>query len=181
MAIELFDPNYLNLQYSMTQNLKIRSANPDDVAAIFELIKALAEYEKLSHQLTGNVDSLRQDLFGNNPCVEAIVAETENVVVGFALFFPNYSTFLTKPGIYLEDLFVLPEYRKMGIGKAMLIHLGKLAIARDAGRLEWSVLDWNQNAIDFYEKMGAKVLPDWRICRVTGDALSNLAAKAKDY
>lgn len=163
----------------MTPTFKIRPANPDDVTAIFELIKALAEYEKLSHRLTGNRDSLQEHLFGTNPYVEAIVAESDRLVVGFALFFPNYSTFLTKPGIYLEDLFVLPEYRRQGIAKAMLTYVGKLAIARDVGRLEWSVLDWNQNAIDFYEKMGAKVLPDWRICRVTGDALSNLAAK--DY
>lgn len=161
----------------MTKELKIRSANPADVNAIFNLIQALAKYEQLSYQVTGNVESLKDHLFGTNPCVEAMVAELDSLVVGFALFFTNYSTFLTKPGIYLEDLFVLPEYRGQGIGKALLTYLGKLAVEREAGRLEWSVLDWNQNAIDFYQKMGAKVLPDWRICRVTGDALSNLAAK----
>lgn len=155
----------------------IRPANPDDVAAIFGLIKALAEYEKLSHRVTGNVDSLQEHLFGTRPYAEAIVAEADSLIVGFALFFPNYSTFLTKPGIYLEDVFVLPEYRRQGIGKALLIYLGKLALERDVGRLEWSVLDWNQSAIDFYQTMGAKVLPDWRICRVTGDALKNLANK----
>ena len=155
----------------------IRPANPDDVADIFGLIKALAEYEKLSHRVTGNVDSLQEHLFGTRPYAEAIVAEADSLIVGFALFFPNYSTFLTKPGIYLEDVFVLPEYRRQGIGKALLIYLGKLALERDVGRLEWSVLDWNQSAIDFYQTMGAKVLPDWRICRVTGDALQNLATK----
>ena len=157
----------------------IRPANPDDVADIFGLIKALAEYEKLSHRVTGNVDSLQEHLFGTRPYAEAIVAEADSLIVGFALFFPNYSTFLTKPGIYLEDLFVLPEYRRQGIGKALLIYLGKLALERDAGRLEWSVLDWNQSAIDFYQTMGATVLPDWRVCRVTGDALQNLANKDK--
>ena len=97
------------------------------------------------------------------------------MTVGFALFFPNYSTFLTKPGIYLEDLFILPAYRRRGIGKAMLTYLARLAVERQAGRLEWSVLDWNQSAIAFYQSIGANVLPDWRICRVTGDALDKLA------
>ena len=161
----------------MTAEFSIRSAKPDDVVAIFGLIKALAEYEKLSHQVTGDVNSLKEHLFGTRCYAEAIVAELGDLIVSFALFFPNYSTFLTKPGIYLEDLFVLPEYRRQGIGKAMLTYLGKLAVERDAGRLEWSVLDWNQSAIDFYQQMGATVLPDWRICRVTGDALSNLATK----
>lgn len=159
----------------MSQQFKIRSATPTDVGAIFFLIKALAEYEQLTHQVTGSEEKLQQHLFGNRPYAEAIVAEVENQVIGFALFFPNYSTFLTKPGIYLEDLFVLPEYRRRGIGKAILIYLGKLAIERDAGRLEWNVLDWNESAISFYQMMGAKVLPDWRTCRVTGDALSKLA------
>ena len=154
---------------------KIRSATPADVGAIFSLIKALAQYEKLSHQVTGSEKDLHKHLFSNRPYAEAIVAETANKVIGFALFFPNYSTFLTKPGIYLEDLFVLPSYRRQGIGKAMLNYLGKLAKDRDAGRLEWSVLDWNENAIHFYQKIGAEVLPDWRICRVTGNALDKLA------
>ncbi len=142
----------------MTAELKIRLAISEDVAAIFSLIQALAEYERLSHQVTGNKEALSEHLFGSRPYAEAIVAEWHSQLVGFALFFPNYSTFLTKPGIYLEDLFVLPEYRRQGIGKAMLTYLGKLAVARNAGRLEWSVLDWNKSAIAFYEKMGATVL-----------------------
>ena len=159
----------------MTPEFKIRISIADDVPQIFSLIQALAEYEKLSHQVTGTVQDLREHLFGKRVYAEAIVTECEGKIVGFALFFPNYSTFLTKPGIYLEDLFVLPEYRRKGLGKAMLSHLGKLAIARDAGRLEWSVLDWNETAIAFYQSIGAKVLPDWRICRVTQDALQKLA------
>lgn len=152
----------------------IRAAIPDDVSVIFELIKALAEYEKLSHTVAGNVETLEEHLFGTRPYAEVIVAESQEQVVGFALFFYNYSTFLTKPGIYLEDLFVLPEFRGQGIGKALITAVAELAIERDCGRLEWSVLDWNEPAIAFYRRLGASILPDWRTCRVTGDALAML-------
>jgi GNAT superfamily N-acetyltransferase len=158
--------------------LTLRSATPADVSVLFELIQALAEYEKLSHAVTGNAEALKEHLFGSKPYIEAILAEYAGQAVGFALFFHNYSTFLTKPGIYLEDLFVLPEFRRKGIGKAILTYLAQLAVSRGCGRLEWSVLDWNESAIAFYENMGASVLPDWRICRVTGDSLTQLAAKA---
>ena len=157
----------------MKIDFEIRSAVATDVEDIFSLIKALAEYEELTHLVTGSSQELAKHLFGDNPCAEAIVAIAEDKIVGFGLFFQNYSTFLTKPGIYLEDLFVLPEYRRRGIGKGILMHLANLAISRDAGRLEWSVLDWNQDAIAFYEKIGATVMPDWRICRLTGNALVN--------
>lgn len=160
---------------NMNLDFQIRQATGDNVADIFNLIKELAEYEKLTHQVTGTKEELHQHLFGDRIYAEAIVTEYDNRIVGFALFISNYSTFLTKPGIYLEDLFVLPEYRRRGIGKAMFAYLGKLAIERDAGRLEWSVLDWNESAIAFYRSMGAKVLPDWRICRVTDNALQTLA------
>jgi len=153
----------------------LRPATKADVPDLFRLIQALAEYEKLSDAVTGNADLLEIHLFGDKPCAEAILVECDQKTVGFALFFQNFSTFLTKPGIYLEDIFVLPEYRRGGIGKAMLIHLAKLAKERGCGRLEWSVLDWNQPAIDFYEQLGAKVLPDWRTCRVTGDSIDRLA------
>ena len=162
----------------MNSEFKIRQAIAEDVGQIFGLIEALAEYEQLSHQVTGTIEDLQEHLFGSRVYAEAIVSETDSKIVGFALFFPNYSTFLTKPGIYLEDLFVLPEYRRRGMGKAMLSYLGKLALERDAGRLEWSVLDWNESAIAFYQSMGAKVLPDWRTCRVTDDAFVTLAAKS---
>lgn len=164
----------------MTSQLKIRSAIPQDAPDIFALIQALAEYEKLSHQVTGSVEDLQAHLFGSPTYAEAIIAQWEGQKVGFALFFGNYSTFLTKPGVYLEDLFVLPAYRRRGIGTAMLSYLGQLAVARDAGRLEWSVLDWNESAIAFYQKIGAKVLPDWRTCRVTGNGLNSLAANSID-
>ncbi len=155
---------------------EIRPATPADVPAIFSLIQALAEYEKLSHQVTGNADDLNAHLFGEKPFVEAIVADTSTQIVGFALFLPNYSTFLTKPGIYLEDLFVLPDYRGQGIGKALIVSVAKLAVDRGCGRFDWCVLDWNEPAIEFYKRMGATVLPDWRICRVSDDALLQMAS-----
>jgi len=149
----------------------IRPSIPDDVPMIFELIKALAEYEQLSHTVTGDAQTLKQHLFGTRPYAEAIVAECQKQVIGFALFFSNYSTFLTQPGIYLEDLFVLPEFRGRGIGKALITSVAELAVERNCGRLEWSVLNWNEPAIAFYQNLGASILPDWRICRVTENSL----------
>ncbi len=158
-----------------SSQITVRGAIPGDETVIFSLIRALAEYEKLTDQVTGSEELLRSHLFGDRPYAEAILAEIDSTTVGFALFFYNYSTFLTQPGIYLEDLFVLPAYRSQGIGKALLIHLAQRAIAENCGRLEWSVLDWNEPAIGFYRRMGATLLPDWRICRVTGDALEQMA------
>lgn len=158
----------------MSKSAILKPATLEDIPVLFQLIQALAEYEKLSHEVSGSAENLKQHLFGNPSYIEAILAEVEGKAVGFALFFHNYSTFLTQPGIYLEDLFVLPEYRRQGIGKALITHVAELAVSRGCGRLEWSVLDWNQPAIDFYEKIGAKILPDWRICRVTGASLAAL-------
>jgi GNAT superfamily N-acetyltransferase len=152
--------------------LKIRLAQESDVDAIFDLIRGLAEYEKLSDRVTGNSELLRSHLFSERPYAEAIVAELENQSIGFALFFHNYSTFLTQPGLYLEDVFVRPEYRRQGVGKALLTAVAKIAVDRGCGRLEWSVLEWNQNAIEFYQSVGATVLPDWKICRLTGETLN---------
>lgn len=160
-----------------SSDLILRFAEPSDSNVLFELIKGLAEYEKLSHAVTGNVLALEEHLFGSPRYVEAILAEYAGQAVGFALFFYNYSTFLTKPGIYLEDLFVLPEYRRQGIGKALLKKVAQIAVERNCGRLEWSVLDWNEPAQAFYRSMGASILDDWRICRVTEEALTQLAAK----
>jgi len=165
----------------------IRFARPADADALFGLIEALAEYEKLSHEVTGDAATLAKHLGAEGiensgagrPVVEAILAEVDGQTVGFALFFTNYSTFLTKPGVYLEDLFVLPAYRGIGLGKLLLAQLARLALERDCGRLEWSVLDWNEPAIAFYQHMGATVLTEWRICRVDGDAIAHLAAQSK--
>lgn len=162
----------------MQPQFTIRTATIADIPAIFSLIQALADYEKLSDQVTGDIAQLQEDLFGTHPCIEAIVAQIEasQQVVGFALFFTNYSTFLTQRGIYLEDLFVLSEYRGSGIGKGLIAKVAQIALARGCGRFEWSVLDWNAPAIAFYKRIGAEVLPDWRICRVTGEDLKNLAS-----
>jgi GNAT superfamily N-acetyltransferase len=152
----------------------LRPAEPRDTAAIVGLIRELAEFEQLTHLMRATPETLHPHLFGPRPVAEAVVAEVDGVVVAFALFFTNFSTFLAQPGLYLEDLYVQPAHRGAGLGRALLQHLGRLAVQRGCGRFEWSVLDWNENAIEFYEKMGATVMPDWRICRVTGDALKAL-------
>jgi GNAT superfamily N-acetyltransferase len=159
-------------------DFSLRAAERRDVEAIVALISGLAEFEKLTHLLEVTPDKLAQHLFGARPVVEAIVAERAGRVVAFALFFTNFSTFLAKPGLYLEDLFVEPQQRGHGIGQALLEHLARLAAARDYGRFEWSVLDWNEGAIRFYQRMGATVMPDWRICRIAGPGLDAYRAPA---
>ncbi|MBE7418931.1 MAG: GNAT family N-acetyltransferase [Ideonella sp.] len=149
----------------------LRAAEPRDVDAIVALIRELAEFEHLTHLLQVTPQTLQPHLFGPKPVAEAMVGEVAGEVVAFALYFTNFSTFLAKPGLYLEDLYVKPAHRGRGLGRALLEHLGALAVARGYGRFEWSVLDWNEHAIRFYQAMGATVLPDWRICRVTGEAL----------
>jgi GNAT superfamily N-acetyltransferase len=149
----------------------LRAAAPRDVPAIVGLIRELADFEQLGHLVQTTPEALELHLFGERPVAEAVVAESAGSVVAFALFFTNFSTFLARPGLYLEDLFVQPAHRGSGIGQALLEHLGALAVQRGCGRFEWSVLDWNENAIGFYQRMGATVMPDWRICRISGDAL----------
>ena len=153
----------------------LRAAEPRDVPAIVGLIRELAEFEKLSHLVQATPEKLHPHLFGERPVAEAVVAEADGQVVAFALFFTNFSTFLAQPGLYLEDLYVQPAHRGTGLGRALLEHLGALAVQRGCGRFEWSVLDWNRHAIEFYERMGAQLLPDWRICRVSGEALQRFA------
>ena len=160
----------------MTTTLTIRPATEHDVAAIFGMIHELAVFEKLDHLMTGNEAMLSDSLFGAQPACEALVGTQDGQPVTFALFFHNYSTFLCRKGLYLEDLYVKPAARGKGVGRAMLAELARLALARGCGRFEWSVLDWNANAISFYESVGADVMPDWRICRVTGAALEHLSA-----
>lgn len=160
----------------MSTAYTLRAAEPRDLDDLVRLIAALADYEKLTHLLEVTPDKLGPHLFGDRPVAEALVAELDDHrIVGFALFFTNFSTFLCRPGLYLEDLFVLPAQRGLGIGKALLQRLGALAVERGCGRFEWSVLDWNEPAIRFYQAMGASVLPDWRICRLTGAALERYA------
>ncbi len=159
----------------MSAPLNIRRAVAADVPLIRELIEGLATYERLRHECVATDELLRASLFGDRPVAEVVIAEWNGEAVGFALFFHNYSTFLARPGIYLEDLFVRPEFRGHGIGKALLQHLAQLAVARGCGRLEWSVLDWNEPAIGFYKSLGARAQDEWTVYRVTGDALVTLA------
>ncbi|MBB2484398.1 GNAT family N-acetyltransferase [Mitsuaria sp. WAJ17] len=157
------------------QDFSIRPAEPRDLGAIVGLIRELADFEQLTHLLQVDEERLRPHLFGPTPRAEAVVAEgAAGQIVAFALFFHNFSTFLAQPGLYLEDLYVQPAHRGTGLGRQLLTHLARLAVARGCGRFEWSVLDWNQRAIGFYEGMGATVMPDWRICRLSGEALQAL-------
>jgi GNAT superfamily N-acetyltransferase len=157
--------------------LEIRAATEEDVPLILSLIKELAEYERLSHEVVATEEALRDSLFGERPVAEVLIGHLGDEPVGFALFFHNFSTFLGKPGIYLEDLYVRPEFRGAGIGRALLVHLARLARERGCGRLEWSVLDWNEPAIGFYKKIGASPVSGWTVYRVTGEALDDMAAR----
>lgn len=160
----------------------IAPARPQDAGIVVDLVRQLAEYEKLSHLVVATEERVRDELFGPRPVIECVLAWEgeggEARPVGFALYFHNFSTFLARRGVYLEDLFVVPASRGRGYGKALLRHVARLAVERGCGRFEWSVLDWNQPAIDFYRAMGAEVLPDWRICRVSGEALARLGSAA---
>jgi GNAT superfamily N-acetyltransferase len=157
-------------------SLSLRLALPADVPLILHFIRGLAEYERLSDSVVASEALLTETLFGARPYAEVIIAEWDGAPAGFALFFHNYSTFLARPGIYLEDLFVDPAHRGRGIGKALLVRLAQLAVERNCGRLEWSVLDWNEPAIGFYRSLGAIAMDEWTTNRVTGEALEKLAA-----
>ncbi|MCZ8170779.1 MAG: GNAT family N-acetyltransferase [Novosphingobium sp.] len=159
--------------------LSIRPATPADLPLIAQLIRDLAEYEKLAHEVRFDEAVLSQKLFGARPYAEVVIGELGGAPQGFALFFHNFSTFEGKPGIYLEDLFVRPEARGSGLGKALLSHLAMLAVERDCARLEWSVLDWNAPAIGFYKKLGARLMDEWTVMRVDGAALARLGAGAR--
>jgi hypothetical protein len=158
----------------------IRPAQPADVPAIVGLIRELAVFEKLEHLMQATPETLLPHLFGERPVAECLVAEDAQggAIVAFALFFTNFSTFLARPGLYLEDLYVQPAHRGGGLGKAMLVQLARLAVARGCGRFEWCVLDWNVDAQAFYQRMGATVMKDWYLCRLTGESLQALGAPA---
>jgi GNAT superfamily N-acetyltransferase len=155
--------------------MTLRAATEHDVPLILRFIRELAEYERLAHECVATEESVRETLFGARPYAEVIVAEEDGEPAGFALFFHNYSTFLARAGIYLEDLYVRPEMRGRGVGKKLLARLAAIAVERNCGRLEWSVLDWNEDAIRFYRSLGAKPQDEWTVYRVTGDALRELA------
>ena len=155
----------------------LRPASPDDVPLILGFIRGLADYEKLSHEVEADEERLRSTLFpeGGRPAAECLLAFLGEEAVGFALYFTTYSTFLAKPGLYLEDIFVVPARRGKGVGRAMMLRLAKLAHDRGYGRMEWAVLDWNEPAIRFYESLGARRLTEWTTCRLTGEALRRFA------
>jgi GNAT superfamily N-acetyltransferase len=158
------------------QRVTIRQAQRSDAGLVLQFIRGLAEYERLAHECEATLPQIEATLFGENPSAEVIMAFCGDAPAGFALFFRNYSTFLAKPGLYLEDLYVEPAFRGMGVGQQLLAHLAGIAVQRGYGRFEWSVLDWNENAIRFYERLGARPMNDWTVFRVTGPALTALAA-----
>lgn len=153
----------------------IRPAEPQDVARIFELVRELAIYEKLEHRLVGTPDLLSEHLFGTPTFVQSLVAEVEREIVAYSLFFPSYSSFLMRPGIWLEDIYVQPEHRGKGIGKSLLREIVRMAVSKGYGRVEWSVLDWNMPSIEFYESIGAAPMADWITYRLEGDSLAKFA------
>lgn len=161
--------------------LAIRAATAADCATILGFIRQLAEYERLAHQVVADEAQLRATLFGARPAAEVLLAELAGAPVGFALFFQSYSTFLARPGLYLEDLFVEPGARKRGVGGALMAALARVAVDRGYGRFEWSVLDWNEPALTFYRSLGAVPLADWTVQRLTGEPLAALAARAARY
>ena len=158
--------------------MTIRPATSHDVPLILAFIRELAEYEKLSHEMVATEEQIASALFGERPHAEVVIASLDGTPQGFALFFPNYSTFLGRPGLYLEDLFVRPAARGAGLGRELLKHLARIAVERGWGRLEWSVLDWNEPSIAFYKRMGATPMDEWTVFRVTGDALKQLAGRS---
>jgi GNAT superfamily N-acetyltransferase len=159
-------------------SIRIVPAQVTDVPVILGMIKALAEYEQLTHEVTATEDDLRQSLFGPRPAGEVVIAYAGQAPIGFALFFHNFSTFIGRHGLYLEDLFVVPEWRGKGVGKQLLAHVAAIADSRNCGRMEWAVLDWNESAIAFYRRMGAHVLDEWRLCRLTGHELKAASTRA---
>lgn len=156
-------------------DLNIRPAQQQDCALILDFIRELADYERLAHEVVATTECLEDSLFGETPVAEVVIAEWQGQAAGFALYFANYSTFLGRPGMYLEDLFVRPTYRGKGIGKALLVHLATIVVERGWGRLDWSVLDWNEPAIEFYHSLGARALDDWTQYRLDGKALKSVA------
>lgn len=170
----------MSTPFALPEPYGLRPATVADTPALLALIHELAAYEQLSHRVQATAERLAAHLFGPQPRAEAVLATHGEQAVAFALFFHTYSTFLARPGLWLEDLYVQPAHRGQGVGRALLRHVAQLAAQRGCGRLEWSVLDWNAPAQAFYRRMGAEVLPDWRICRLTGEALGALGGAAAD-
>lgn len=160
------------------ETVDITPATEHDVPVVLQLIKALAEYEHLSHEVQATEAGLKTALFGPRPSAEVVIARIGGTPVGFAVFFHNFSTFVGRPGLYMEDLFVVPEYRRRGIGRKLLAHVAAVAVERNCGRMEWAVLDWNTSAIHVYRAIAARSMDEWTVFRLVGDELRNLAAQA---
>jgi GNAT superfamily N-acetyltransferase len=160
--------------------IRIVPAEEKDVPLILSFIRGIAEYERLSHEVVADEALLRRSLFGGKPAAEVLIAYHEDEPAGFAIFFHNYSTFLARPGLYLEDIFVWPRFRRSGIGRALLRRVARIAVERGCGRMEWAVLDWNQPAIEFYRSLGAVPLDEWTVFRLTGEALRSLGAPSAE-
>ena len=158
----------------MSSSLRIEPARPQHATVLQSLVRDLARFEKLEHQVVATEEQLSEELGARRPVIEASIAWEGTEAVGFALYFHNFSTFLGRRGLYLEDLYVVPHARGHGVGRALIVHVASIAVARRCGRFDWAVLDWNEHAIDFYRSLGAELLADWRICRVTGEALDRL-------
>jgi GNAT superfamily N-acetyltransferase len=161
---------------TVSAEVRVEAATSEDVPVLLQLIQALADYERMSGEVVATESALRETLFGAAPRAEAVLARVAHEAVGFALWFHNYSTFLGRPGLYLEDLFVVPEWRNRGVGSALLRHLARIAVERGCGRMEWSVLDWNEPAIAFYQRVGARPLDQWTVYRLTGSDLARFAS-----
>jgi GNAT superfamily N-acetyltransferase len=168
----------MTISFTKEPDVRLRPATREDTGQILSFVRELAEYEKLAHEAVADEATLAAQLFGDHPAAEVVIAEVDGQPAGFALFFHNFSTFLGKRGLYLEDLFVRPQYRGLGLGKRLMIHLAKLATERDCGRFEWSVLDWNEPAIRFYRSLDAVGLEEWTVQRLSGPALQALAAQS---
>jgi GNAT superfamily N-acetyltransferase len=164
-------------QPSRPAGLRLRAAGAADAGLVLELIRELAAFERLAHEVVADASALCRHLFGERPAAEVLIAEVDGTPAGFALFFTSFSTFVGRPGIYLEDLFIRPAFRGRGIGRAMLARLAQTALQRGCGRFEWSVLDWNERAIGFYRRLGARPMSDWTVFRVDGEALAALASE----
>lgn len=160
---------------TIASKFNIRPATENDVSSIYSLIKELADYERLSHEVAATEEDIRQSLFGGRPFAEVLLGEYEDIPISYALFFYNFSTFNGKPGIYLEDLYVKPQYRSNGFGRRMLAHIARVAKEHNCGRFEWSVLDWNEPAIRTYDRLNAKPMKEWILYRLSGKALNKLA------
>lgn len=164
---------------SPSPTIQLRPATRTDVPEILAFVRELAEYEKLAHEAVATAAGMTEQLFGEHPAAQVVIAEVDGQPAGFALFFHNFSTFLGQRGLYLEDLFVRPQYRGLGLGERLMVHLARLAVERGCGRFEWSVLDWNEPAIRFYRRLGAVGLDEWTVQRVSGQALHDLASNKR--